>query len=69
MPIYAVTKPEGKTRIINAKSEAAALSHVARGEFGICTIRKPTELAALIKGGAVVEDITEKEAEDGVVGQ
>lgn len=56
MPLYQVdTKGSDKPRVIDAKSEAAALKHAAAGQFTATLIKSPVAAAQLIAGGAAIE--------------
>lgn len=53
MAVYKMTDKEGKLRIVDANSKIEAINHVYEP---LVTPLKPSEVVALMRGGAEVEE-------------
>lgn len=61
MSIYLVKeKATGDQRLVDAKSDNAAIKHVATDRFDVTIIRKPGEALRLMQGGIKLETAGEE---------
>jgi hypothetical protein len=64
LPLYRIETKVGeceeavKPRLVEAKSELAALKHVASERFAIETISKPADVAAMMAAEVKLEKVT-----------